>query len=123
MPKSKTRRSKPYAIRLGDKSPHQVTAADWQRFARLGLIEPTINDGAPSNRLAQLCEGVVAWLERGVIVLQNLLTKATAYVRTSWQWIERNAPTVVSEETIHYWHCLTDQQRVLWDAWRESVKV
>jgi len=117
----KTRRSKPYAIRIGDKAPHCVPAADWQRYRRMGLIEPTVNNGQPSTRVAQLCVGVVAWLERGMIVLQNLLTRVTAYVRTSWTAIERNAPHVVSEETLHYWHCLTDQQRAAWDAWRASL--
>lgn len=112
---------KPYLIRIGDKEPYQVSMRDWQRYRRLGLIEPTVNNGQPSSRVAQLCQGVVAWLEKGRIVLQNLLTKVTAYVRTSWTAIERNAPHTVSEETLHYWHCLTDQQRVLWDAWRASV--
>lgn len=120
MPK-KTRRLKSYSIRLADKEPHNLSAADWQRYRKLGLIEPTQNNGVPSTRVAQLCPGVVAWLERGVLVLQNLLTKVTAYVRTSWAWIERNAPHVASEETIHYWHCLNDQQRAAWDAWRASV--
>jgi len=118
----KTRRSKPYCIRIGDKAPHQVTASDWQRFARLGLIEPIVNDDVPSNRVAQLCEGVIAWLEAGRIVLQNLFTKVTAFIRTSWAAIERNCPTVVSEETLYYWHCLTPRQRQLWDAQREAVR-
>jgi hypothetical protein len=148
MSKKTTRRSKPYTIRIGDKQPHQVTAADWNRFARMGLIEPswegrdyrratyaqiriavtdtflllTMAQGVPSNRVAQLCHGVVAWLEAGRIVLQNLFTKVTAFIRTSWAAIERNCPVVISQETVHYWHCLTDQQRVLWDAWRESAR-
>lgn len=121
MSKSKTRRSKPYAIRIGDKQPHHVTAADWQRFARLGLIEPIINDGAPSNRVARLCNGVVAWLEAGRIVLQNLFTKVTAFIRTSWAAIERNCPVVVSEETIWFYHCR--HERDFEDARREIVRV
>lgn len=114
----KTRRSKPYCIRIGDKQPHCVTAADWRRFARLGLIEPIVNDGAPSNRVAQLCNGVVAWLEAGRIVLQNLCTRITAFIRTSWAAIERNCPVVISEETIYFHHCLTPREQQLWKAQR-----
>lgn len=123
MGKKKTYRShpKPYLIRLGNKEPHRVPAADWQRYRKLGLIAPVVNDGVESHRVAQLARGVVAWLEAGRIVLQNLLTKATEYIRTSWAWIERNAPCVVGEETIYYWHCLNDRERAMWDAQRAVI--
>lgn len=122
MPK-KTRRSKPYCIRVnGDKDPHQVRAADWNRFAKLGLIEPVENGGKASLRVARLRDGVIAWLDAGRIVLQNTLHKAWAYVRTSWAAIERNCPVVVSQETIDYYHCRNDRERAMWDAQRAAVR-
>jgi len=119
----KTRRSKPYCIRVaGDKEPHQVRAADWNRFAQLGLIEPITNGGIESRRVARLCEGVVAWLDAGRIVLQNTMMRVWAYVRTSWAAIERNCPVIVSQETIDYYHCRDDRERALWDAQRAAVR-
>lgn len=117
MPKKR----KPYCIQLGRKDAHQVKGVDWGRYVRLGLIEPITTDGVQSTRVAQLCKGVVAWLESGRIVLQNLRTRVTAFIRTSWAWIEKNAPRVVSEETIYYWHCLTDAERQMWDAQRAAM--
>ena len=115
----KTRRSKPYCIRVnGDKAPHQVRADDWQRFNKLGLIEPIFTDGVQSSRIARLCEGVIAWLDAGRIVLQSTIHKVWAYVRTSWAAIERNCPVIVSQETIDYYHCRNDRERALWDAQR-----
>ncbi len=115
----KTRRSKPYTIRISDKKPYELCAADWHRFMKLGLIEPVINDDHSSLRVATLCRGVVAWLDAGRIVLQNTMIRVFAYVRTSSNW---PCPFAVSEETIYYWHCLTDRGREAWDAQRLAVK-
>lgn len=122
MARKKIRRAKPYIIQSGGPEPCEVRAADWQRFAQLGLIEPICNDGVQSSRVARLCEGVVAWIDAGRIVLQNTMMRVWAYVRTSWAAIERNCPVIVSQETIDYYHCRDDRERALWDAQRAAVR-
>mgnify|MGYP006890125021 FL=1 len=89
-----------------------MVSADWHRFQRLGLIQSV------EGRIAELCEGVAGWVDAGRIVLQNTLIRVYAYVRTSWNAIERNCPRVVSEETIYVEHCLSDRARELWYAQR-----
>ena len=85
----KTRRSKPYLIDIGG-ARCRVTAAEWGRLRQAGFISPAWIEAEQrfSQRLAHLCRGVVAQIVEGRLCLQNLLSKAEAWIFTSWYLIK-----------------------------------
>lgn len=89
----KTRRNKPYKVRvLNHKDPHQLAAVWFRDFVSRGLLRLVERKGQPPNqRLAEPRPGVLAWLEAGELRLLDISARWGVRVRLNCTTVERHA--------------------------------
>jgi hypothetical protein len=79
-------RTKPFRIRIpGFREPHKISPVVWHRFIALGWLV------VAGSRIAQLRNGVTAWLEDGRLRLQDTKAGVSVSIPSSWAWVERAA--------------------------------
>lgn len=87
---AKSRRSKPYQIRLQNGIAHNCARSEWERIVARGLASPVTNgEGRPSQRIAAIRPGVVVSEVAGRLQVVDASSARTEHIGTNAAIIDR----------------------------------